>query len=67
MLLPLQGALATLRINPGRCPGLPIPMYIGGAVGLIISIPFGIWNVIKTQRHYQKILDQIEDLRTEGK
>ena len=46
---------------------LTIPMYIGGAVGLIISIPFGIWNVIKTQRHYQKILDQIEDLRTEGK
>ena len=45
---------------------LPLPLYVGGIVGLTIGIPHGIWNVIKTQRRYQKILDQIEDLKAEG-
>ena len=58
-------ALGYQKCTTENLSDLPIPMYIGGAVGLIISIPFGIWNVIKTQRHYQKILDQIEDLKAE--
>ena len=59
-------ALGYQKCTTENLSDLPIPMYIGGAVGLIISIPFGIWNVIKTQRHYQKILDQIEDLKAES-
>ena len=44
---------------------VPVRLYFGFVIGCLIGILINIWQVIKTQRHYQRMLDQIEDLKAE--
>ena len=46
---------------------VPVRLYFGFVIGGLIGILINIWKVVKTQRRYQRMLDQIEDLRAEGK
>ena len=45
---------------------VPVRLYFGFVIGCLIGIPINIWKVVKTQRRYQRMLDQIEDLKTES-
>jgi hypothetical protein len=44
---------------------VPVRLYFGFVIGFLIGIPIHIWKVVKTQRRYQRMLDQIEDLKAE--
>ena len=43
---------------------VPVRLYFGFVIGCLIGILINIWNFVKTQRRYQRMLDQIEDLST---
>ena len=45
---------------------VPVRLYFGFVIGGLIGILISIWKVVKTQRRYQRMLDQIEDLKTES-
>ena len=45
--------------------GADTRLYFGFIIGMLIALPLNIWQVIKTQRRYQRILDQIDDLIAE--
>ena len=45
---------------------VPVRLYFGFVIGGLIGILISIWQVVKTQRRYQRMLDQIEDLKTES-
>ncbi|MBQ7472399.1 MAG: hypothetical protein IJS97_08260 [Prevotella sp.] len=40
--------------------------YFVFIIGMLMALPLSIWQVIKTHRRYQRILDQIEDLTAEA-
>ena len=44
---------------------VPVRLYFGFVIGCLIGILINIWQVVKTQRRYQRMLDQIEDLKAE--
>lgn len=44
---------------------VPVRLYFGFVIGFLIGILINIWKVVKTQRRYQRMLDQIEDLKAE--
>ncbi len=44
---------------------VPVRLYFGFVIGGLIGILINIWQVVKTQRRYQRMLDQIEDLKAE--
>lgn len=45
---------------------VPVRLYFGFVIGFLIGILINIWKVVETQRRYQRMLDQIEDLKTES-
>ncbi|MBR6129359.1 MAG: LapA family protein [Bacteroidaceae bacterium] len=45
---------------------VPVRLYFGFVIGGLIGILINIWKVVKTQRRYQRMLDQIEDLKAES-
>ena len=44
---------------------VPVRLYFGFVIGGLIGILINIWKVVETQRRYQRMLDQIEDLKAE--
>ena len=44
---------------------VPVRLYFGFVIGFLIGILINIWKVVETQRRYQRMLDQIEDLKAE--
>ncbi len=44
---------------------VPVRLYFGFVIGCLIGILINIWKVVETQRRYQRMLDQIEDLKAE--
>lgn len=44
---------------------VPVRLYFGFVIGFLIGILINIWKVVETHRRYQRMLDQIEDLKAE--
>lgn len=49
----------------GDAGGESTRLFFYFIVGMLIALPISIWQVIKTRRRYQRIIDQIEDLTAE--
>ena len=44
---------------------VPVRLYFGFVIGFLIGILISIWKVVETQRRYQRMLVQLEDLKAE--